>query len=638
MNRENSMRIKAIITVGILVCVSVVAAFVLSSLSRGTYTYEIKAFSSYDELFDFLSSNYENYSGGFYRETPMFAKSNVLESTDGGVGVEYSIDFSTTNIQVEGVDEPDIVKTDGTYLYLVANSKVYILKAYPAEEAVVQAEITMDYNPSNIFINNDRLVVFGNSNRYPIDYGEKSWWGGISTCVITIYDVSDKENPEVVKNIEIDGAYFDSRMIGDYVYAIANEYSYYIYRVSEGNHTFSIPEIKIDDVSKKIPATQIYYVDIPEMLDTMTHIVSVNLRDNEVSQKSFLLGCSQTMYVSRNNIFLAYTKYDEVFPLIEGILPHGEEKTLLHKISIKDGNISYAAQGEVPGHVLNQFSMDEYNGFFRIATTSGNVWDGGSSNNIYILDEDLNRVSEIEDIAPGEKIYSARFMGEKAYLVTFKKVDPFFTIDLSDPYDPRILGKLKIPGYSDYLHPYDEDHIIGVGKETVEPLEDEKGSWDFAWYQGLKIALFDVSDFENPREISKVVIGDRGTDSPALYDHKAFLFDKEKELLVIPVAVYEISDEIKQQHGNYTGSIYGEFTFQGAYVYKLTREGFEYKGRITHLTDEDMLKLGDYWYFGSSGSITRSLYIGDVLYTISDKMVKMNDLNTLGEINSAILR
>ena len=282
--------------------------------------------------------------------------------------------------------------------------------------------------------------------------------------------------------------------------------------------------------------------------------------------------------------------------------------------------------------------MDEHDGFFRIATTVGNVWgqDVKSSSNVYILDGDLNRVSEIEEIAPGEQIYSARFMGGKAYLVTFKKIDPFFTLDLSDPYNPKILGKLKIPGYSDYLHPYDENHIIGIGKDTVEALDSLKESrnLDFAWYQGLKIALFDVSDFENPKEVAKIIIGDRGTDSPALYDHKAFLFDREKELLVIPVNFFEISDEIKEQYDDYTGSMYGEFTFQGAFVYQLNLEnGFEYKGRITHLDDEDILKSGYYGYWGSS-SISRSLYIDDVLYTISNNMIKMNNLETLGEINS----
>ena len=227
-------------------------------------------------------------------------------------------------------------------------------------------------------------------------------------------------------------------------------------------------------------------------------------------------------------------------------------------------------------------------------------------------------------------------MGNRAYLVTFKKIDPFFTIDLSDPNNPKILGELKIPGYSDYLHPYDENHVIGIGKDTVEPQEEYRWTSNFAWYQGLKIALFDVSDFDNPKVKSQVIIGDRGTDSPVLRDHKAFLFDREKGLFVIPVKLHEIADEIKEQNDGYAGSTYGKFTFQGAYVYKLSLDdGFEYRDRITHM-DDDGIPDDDYWYWGYSSSsyISRSLYIEDVLYTISDKMVKMNSLDDLSEINS----
>jgi uncharacterized secreted protein with C-terminal beta-propeller domain len=229
-------------------------------------------------------------------------------------------------------------------------------------------------------------------------------------------------------------------------------------------------------------------------------------------------------------------------------------------------------------------------------------------------------------------------MGEKAYLVTFKKVDPFFTIDLSDPENPKVLGKLKIPGYSDYLHPFDENHIIGIGKDTVEALDDlkENRGIDFTWYQGIKIALFDVSDFENPKELAKIVIGDRGTNSPALQNHKAFLFDREKELLVIPVSLCEISEEIKERNDGYTGNIHGDFTFQGAYVYRLSLEGFEYRGRITHLDDQDIIK-SSYWGYYGDKAIHRSLYIGDTLYTISNSMVKMNNLEDLSEISSVEL-
>jgi len=619
-------QLRTYILLGVIVTSIILAAVALSPPERGVYTYDLKTFSSYDDLLDFLNERYENYN-------EYASESNAAGGT--------SVDFSQTNIQVEGVDEPDIVKTDGTYLYIVAGSKIVIVKAYPADQAVVLSEISLDdsQNPINIFINEDRLVVFSESyETYQSDdikytYG---WWG-VSKTVITIYDVSDREHPKVDKEIKVDGSYVDSRMIGEYVYVIISEYSSNIYRNVDDNITLCIPEITIDDETEQIPADQIYYIDVPELSDTMTHVLSINIYDGEVNQKSFMLGSSQSMYVSKNNIFLAYLHYEYIYPLLESQPGENIQTTILHKISIDAEDISYAAQGEVPGMILNQFSMDEHDGYFRIATTIGSVWDGESTNNIYILDENLKRVSEIEDIAPGERIYSARFMGSKAYLVTFKKIDPFFTIDLSDPKNPQILGELKIPGYSDYLHPYDENHIIGIGKDTVELEEGEMWSWNFAWYQGIKIALFDVSDFENPKEVSKIVIGDRGTDSPALHDHKAFLFDKEKELLVIPVRLCEISDEIKEQNDGYTGNIYGECTFQGAYVYKLNLdEGFEYQGRITHGDENDLNNDYGWGYWGSS-TITRTLYIENVLYTISDNMVKMNNLNTLDEINSVDL-
>ncbi len=217
-------------------------------------------------------------------------------------------------------------------------------------------------------------------------------------------------------------------------------------------------------------------------------------------------------------------------------------------------------------------------------------------------------------------------MGERCYLVTFRKVDPLFVIDLEDPRNPRVLGQLKITGYSDYLHPYDENHIIGIGKETEAADEG-----DFAWYQGVKISLFDVSDVENPKEIDKYEIGDRGTDSPILRDHKALLFDKSKNLLVIPVLVAEIDEE--KYPGEVRPNTHGDYVWQGAYVFDISLdEGLVLKGRITHLEDDnDLMKSG--YYFSSPYSVKRSLYIDNVLYTISDKKIKMNSLENLEEIN-----
>jgi uncharacterized secreted protein with C-terminal beta-propeller domain len=265
--------------------------------------------------------------------------------------------------------------------------------------------------------------------------------------------------------------------------------------------------------------------------------------------------------------------------------------------------------------------MDEYDGYFRVATTT---YEPTSQNNIYVLDMALNITGSLVDLAPGETIYSARFMGERCYLVTFRQVDPLFVIDLKDPDEPKVLGYLKVTGYSNYLHPYDENHIIGIGKETTE-------EGDSAWYQGVKIALFDVSDVSNPVEISKYEIGDRGTDSPVLWDHKAFLFDKSRNLLVIPVLEAKV-DEAEYPEG-VPAWAYGEPVWQGAYVFDISLDqGIQLKGKITHIENVGDLEQ-DYY----SLSVTRSLYIDDVLYTISEAKIKMNNLENLAYINEVEL-
>jgi uncharacterized secreted protein with C-terminal beta-propeller domain len=275
--------------------------------------------------------------------------------------------------------------------------------------------------------------------------------------------------------------------------------------------------------------------------------------------------------------------------------------------------------------VLNQFSMDEYEDYFRVATTTHGET---PLNNVYVLNMALNITGSLENLAAGETIYSARFMGDRGYLVTFRQVDPLFVIDLSDPNNPRELGYLKVTGYSDYLHPYDENHLIGIGKETTEEGE-------FAWYQGVKISLFDVSDVNNPVEISKYEIGDRGTDSPVLWDHKAFLFDRSRNLMVIPVLVAEV-DESKYPEG-VSPDAYGEPVWQGAYVFHVSLDaGISLQGRITHIEDVAEPEK-EYYYYYSPFSVERSLYIGDVLYTISQAKIMMNSLENLDYINEVEL-
>jgi len=580
---------------------------------------QISRFASYYELQDFINANAQNIA---WRHSDfLFNAGSVPE----GEIIPSAPDYSTTNIQVAGVDEADIVKTDGEYIYLVSGNRTIIVKAYPPEQAQILSEIELEGTAVGIFINGDRLVVFENGMPYYPYYDlrlgivEETYMPYISPKTsIKVYDVSDRENPRLQRDISSDGQYVSSRMIGDYAYVVINEPVY------EQDDELNLPRIYCGGNETEIPATDIYYCDVSDYYYMYTTIMAINTQDDdqEPTYETILLGASSNLYVSLNNIYLTFPVWGTD---ILGRDVWDSQKTSIHRIHIEGDEIEYVASGEIPGMVLNQFSMDEYGGYFRVATTTR---EGTSRNHVYTLDMALNITGSLTDLAPGETIYSARFMGERGYLVTFKQVDPLFVIDLSDPYNPEELGYLKVTGYSDYLHPYDEDHLIGIGKETTDAGE-------FAWYLGVKISLFDVSDVSNPVEISKYEIGDRGTDSPVLWDHKAFLFDRSRNLLVMPVLVAEIDES--EYPGGVPSWAHGEPVWQGAYVFHISPDvGLNLTGGITHIENIGDLEQDPYynWY---TFSVTRSLYIDDVLYTISEAKIKMNSLENLDYINEVEL-
>jgi inhibitor of cysteine peptidase len=586
---------------------------------------QISRFASYEELKEFVDANAQ------YKAFP--GRDAVLapapESGEGAnlyppAPAESPPDYSATNIQVAGVDEADIVKTDGEYIYLVSGNRTIIVKAYPPEQARVLSEIELEGTVIGIFINGDRLVVFEEETPYyDLPLVREDYIPYISPKTsIKVYDVSDRENPRLQRELSAEGQYVSSRMIGDYAYVVINEPVY------EQDDELNLPKIYFSGNETEIPATDIYYSDVSDYYYMYTTIIAINIHndDHEPTYETILLGASSNLYVSLNNIYLTFPVWGTD---IWGRENWDFQKTSIYRIYIEGDQIKYVASGEVPGMVLNQFSMDEYGGYFRVATTT---YERTPKNHIYILDMDLNITGSLDDLAPGETIYSARFMGDRGYLVTFKQVDPLFVIDLSDPRYPEELGYLKVTGYSDYLHPYDENHLIGIGKETTEEGE-------FAWYQGVKIALFDVSDVNNPREIDKEIIGHRGTDSPVLWDHKAFLFDKSRNLLVIPVLVAKVDES--EYPGGVPSWAYGEPVWQGAYVFHVSLDaGIRLEGRITHIESTADLEEGYYYYY-SPFSVERSLYIsgeaGDVLYTISDAKIMMNNLENLDYINEVEL-
>ena len=599
------------ITLGLIVMsLALSLTFVPNSSASST----LQRFSSYSELKTFLNNS--GYVGPYYYTFTREGQPLLLAgATD--LLKENAVDYSKTNIQVEGVDEADIVKSDGEYLYLASGSKVLILKAYPADDAQIIAEINLNGTISGLFVNGDRLIVFESAyqdivyNRMTITIYPSQTMGQIK-----VYDIADRSTPILVRTVSSDGWYFTSRMIGDYVYVIVDSPAY----IHEGEIT--LPIIIKEGSAERVEATDVYYMNVTDYSYGFTTVFTINIKDESVepTHETFLLGASSATYASVNNIYLAIPSYD---------YETGIERTNIVRIQVQGSFITSEATGQVPGRVLNQYSMDEYEGYFRISTTISSFsslnGQATSGNNVYVLNMNLTVVGALEDLAPGESIYSARFMDSKCYLVTFKKIDPLFVIGLDDPTAPRVLGRLKIPGFSDYLHPYSENLLIGIGKETVEAEEG-----DFSWHQGVKIALFDVSDVENPREIAKYIIGDRGTDSPVLRDPKAFLFDKDRNLLAIPILLAEINES--QYPERVPKNAYGEYVWQGLYVFTITEDSITLRGQVTHVNNpEEFMKSGYYYY--SEFSVTRSLYIENMLYSISNAKVKISDLTSLEPVN-----
>jgi inhibitor of cysteine peptidase len=591
----------------------------------------LSTFTSYEELKNFLVTNTQGshavYGGGpldssFFnargispQPTPMPASTSSGIFGSGGSAESYS----TTNIQVAGVDEADTIKTDGRYLYVIAKNNVYIVNADPNDARVLAKIASNDTYLAGIFLSQDsrRLVVLGSQYTVYYDNGVASvpspysynYFSDDVKTFINVYDISDKANPVLARNFTISGSYFNSRMIGDYVYVVVSQPAYV------ANDKVTLPEVYTTNAASSISASGIYYSDVVDNYFAFTTFVGLNIADDaqEPANLTLVTGGASCMYVSLNDIYVTY-------PQSGGVS--------IYRIHIDKNNMTFQAEGRVPGNVLNQYSMDEYNGYFRLATTS---WTNGpQQNNVYVLNMSLAVVGKLENIASGENLHSARFMGDKCYLVTFKNTDPLFVIDLSQPSNPNVLGALKIPGYSDYLHPYDENHLIGVGKETVEASEG-----DFAWYQGLKLSLFDVSNVNEPTQLSKYVIGDRGTDSPVLSDPKAFLFDKSRNLLVIPVNLALIDKTTTAPGPN----AYGTMVWQGAYVFSVSLDGgFVLRGNVTQMQNNTIVQNGNYYYdnsdywTNSDYWISRALYIGNTLYTVSNARVQLNSLQNLAVI------
>ena len=597
-----------------------------------------RVFTTYDVVTNSSGITDDLDSGAVFSQ-PQFSQPQADSTTSTQSAKEYS----TTNIQVENVDEADITKTDGDYIYSLSEDKVIITDVKDETQIKIASEIEPEDSntiPSDLILYNDKLIVISEKMKYSSSY--YYYYNNRNSTVVTVYDISDREQPKKIKDYQLEQPYYTSRCIDGRLYVIS---SGYLKEENDEIVTYYYEDGKqIDPGYKNIKRIK----DIDTTDQTILSMLDLNNINEAVKVNSYLMNV-ENAYVSENNIYLLEEKYDgsysnpkisSIFGLkgIFGAFEDDDEEydygtyTYIYKFNLlDDGSIQYDKKAKEKGQTINQFSIDEYEGNLRVALYNS------EGSRIVIFNNEMKKIGETEKLAEGEKMYSSRFLGDRAYLVTYKTIDPLFVIDLSNPENPQVLGELKIPGYSTYLHPYDENHLIGIGMQTEEKVNrDSSGRVrsTTATITGMKMALFDVTDVNNPIQISDTIIGDRRTTSAILTNHKALLFSKEKELLAIPVNNYTEDFEIESSSDEYESIVNSytnyrkEYVSEGYFVYNINlTDGFTLKGTITH--DKTKSK---YSYYNAS-RLLRGLYIDDNLYTVSEDYIKVNSLDDLQEIS-----
>ena len=525
--------------------------------------------------------------------------------TDGGMGDAV---YGETNVQVDGVEEGDILKNDGAYLYVLrwTTERGYVdivdIRDKAQMRSVSQIEVcraetadgTSTYtNISELFITGNTLTVLYTESTYSVSgempeiYGAGS--AGTTQTVAAVYDVTDRAAPVLRYTYAVDGSLISSRMT-DSTLLLVTEYSVPLYKNDSDLKNASVPCFYKDNVKTRFPVNTVCLTANTESQSYLTVTLLDTASDGTNAQMKAVLGGGTDIYCTDSVLLVAARDHTDAVTYsnmagdeIASFVP-GAVDTRLFAFSLSDG-IRYQGSTEIDGTLLNQFSMDAYNGYYRIATTA----EDGSC--LTVLNESLETVGELRGIAPGEDIYAARFMGDTAYLVTFYQTDPLFVLDLSDPASPRVTGELKIPGFSSYLHPYAENLLIGIGTAG-----DENGATG-----QLKISLFDVGNMQEPKEISAVVFDDRAfSDSAAQYDPRAYL-SLSDGTFAIPV----------------TES--GPLTDPHSFACVLTVEDGELRVLETYSPDTAT---------HLAYTVTRITYAGSTLFTLSDTALVAFDRGT----------
>lgn len=524
---------------------------------------------SYQALYNYLSLENEVIKGMPDGDASSGTTTNKVPEGNMSNG-----DYSDTNIQTQGIDEGDIVKTDGEYIYVRNKRTIVVLKADGKDTKKVSDIDVMNnilkefYNYNDNKINKDSFNIIDT-------YIYKDRLIVISSCIeekSMVYVTVAEMNEGKVKDIHVmrqEGEYYDSRMKDGVLYLITDIFMF-------ANSLSSVDDVIGMAGDKEIPPENAFYTSIHEYYNMYYIMSSVDtMSEAKVIDSKAYIGGSIELYVSSGHIyFLEEDNYGEKINIV--------------RFSFKDGNIEPEESGYVYGMVNNSFSADEYNGYLRVVTTQV------SGNSLYVLNDKLEIVGSITGLAEGEEIKSARFMGDTGYFVTYRNTDPLFMVDLSDPTDPKIMDELKITGYSAYLHFMDEDNLLGIGYESDSYTGIE---------EGIKVTLFDVTDKSDIKVKENFKYG-KGTYSDAVNNHNAIMASDSKGIYGFCLYYYE-TDTYVDEGGNGSG-VYARY--EPAYKYKV----FMYKdGAIKEV--ESIEKYDE----NNVRFTVRGLYIGDYFYIVS---------------------
>ncbi len=541
----------------------------------------VLTFNSYDEINELIGKIakkekiYKNFNKGGY----------LVQESD---TASESESYSETYVQVDGVDEAGSVKTDGEYIYYAHYSynddkernKVYVFRADNGKTSAVSV-INCKRNSdsayiNDIFLNGDRLAVNISDSNFESTPLEQT--GGHDTCVTVteIYDVSNPSKPVFLSDFEQSGSYVTSRMIGGTVYVVSN------YIINSPSRRYNIPQSGCKNEMKSIAAEDIcYFKDTQSAQYNVIGAIDAQTGARAADTRA-VFGCSSDVYCNEKNMYLTQSNFYSGNDVIkDGSYADGGSTGII-KAELGE-EIKFTAAGVVGGYVNNQFSMDEKDGFLRIATTENMYLSENMTNRLYVLNENLDIIGQTEDFAKDESIKAVRFIGSTAYVITFEQTDPLFVIDLSDPKKPVIKGSLEIDGFSSLLVPVNENQMLGIGYNT-------EGGNGLVGLAGIKLALFDVSDSENPTLLDSKVLKDAY--SAAQFDHKALVVNSEKGYYVIPcnfgaddgngmgVITFEIKNgkiEITNKYVNDTKSKdeqLAECIYIGDYVYSIDTDDY----------------------------------------------------------------